>query len=101
MTEEQRRPKAKDTQPGGFAQNAAGGFVLRERRQSWFLNGLLNHPKQQPTKRTMTPSIQLSVRRPAGNDNHHLWNNHGTAPVGARDRRVPRSAKCCTVWVNR
>lgn len=26
----------------------------------------------------MTPPIQLSVRRPAGNDNHHLWNNHGT-----------------------
>jgi hypothetical protein len=24
------------------------------------------------------PSITLSLRSAAGNDNHHLWNNHGT-----------------------
>jgi hypothetical protein len=27
---------------------------------------------------TLPPTIKLSLRSAAGNDNHHLWNNNGT-----------------------
>jgi hypothetical protein len=67
-----------------------GSFLVRDSK----------HQYQEKNMSLLRPRFQLSLRSTAHNDDHHLWNNHGTwwchftlhCPTGIK-QRVRRSLR--------